>query len=263
MIIQLVSTGEALMDRRLAELPPSEQNDLNIDLTPREYVCDYLANSFPTQLHEVREDEDGNPFSVPLFDPDGNVVHSREALEARDRLIERLGALAPVAGALDQIIQHFGSEHVAEITGRSRRVVRKRRFGADRLCVERRPLGANLDETRAFMDDRKRILLFSNAGGVGRSYHADLGIKNQRRRMHYLLEAGWRADQAIQGLGRSHRTNQAATPASARPADKDCSGRKTTSNRPMPAPRSACSSKLCTLAVSTAARSRRSAQRRV
>ena len=211
-IIQLVSTGEALMDRRLAELPPSEQNDLNIDLTPREYVCDYLANSFPTQLHEVREDEDGNPFSVPLFDPDGNVVHSREALEARDRLIERLGALAPVAGALDQIIQHFGSEHVAEITGRSRRVLRKRRFGADRLCVERRPLGANLDETRAFMDDRKRILVFSNAGGVGRSYHADLGVKNQRRRMHYLLEAGWRADQAIQGLGRSHRTNQAATP---------------------------------------------------
>ncbi|MBK8209125.1 MAG: strawberry notch family protein [Rhodospirillales bacterium] len=211
-IVQLVSTGEALMDRRLAEIPPGEQHDLQLDQTPREIVMQYLANSFPTQLHEIREDESGNPFSVPLFTEDGAIVHCRESLDARDRLIEQLGALPAVGGALDQLVQHFGSEQVAEITGRSRRVVRKHAFGRDRLCVEKRPAGAALAETQAFMEDRKRILLFSNAGGVGRSYHADLGCRNQRRRMHYLLEAGWRADQAIQGLGRSHRTNQAATP---------------------------------------------------
>src|SRR5215475_9767207 len=62
------------------------------------------------------------------------------------------------------------------------------------------------------MDDEKRILAFSDAGGTGRSYHADLTARNQRLRVHYLLEAGWKADTAIQGLGRSNRTNQAQPP---------------------------------------------------
>ena len=62
------------------------------------------------------------------------------------------------------------------------------------------------------MDDEKRILVFSDAGGTGRSYHADLTAKNRRLRVHYLLEAGWKADTAIQGLGRSNRTNQAQPP---------------------------------------------------
>ena len=51
------------------------------------------------------------------------------------------------------------------------------------------------------MDGDKRILVFSDAGGTGRSYHADLGARNQARRVHFLLEPGWRADAAIQGLG--------------------------------------------------------------
>ena len=62
------------------------------------------------------------------------------------------------------------------------------------------------------MDDQKRVLVFSDAGGTGRSYHADLGARNRRLRVHYLLEAGWKADAAIQGLGRTNRTNQAQPP---------------------------------------------------
>jgi predicted RNA methylase len=37
-VVQIVSTGEALMERRLAEIPTEEWNDLNTDLSPREYV---------------------------------------------------------------------------------------------------------------------------------------------------------------------------------------------------------------------------------
>ena len=211
-VVQLVSTGEALMERRLSDIPTEEWDDLSIDVTPRELVLEYLAHSFPTQLHEPFTDADGNLSSRPVW-RDGQPVPCREAVERRDRMIERLASLEPVPGALDQIVQRFGADMVAEVTGRSRRIVRKTGPGGDeRLAVESRPGSANLAETQAFLDDEKRILVFSDAGGTGRSYHADLGAKNQRLRVHYLLEAGWKADAAIQGLGRSNRTNQAQPP---------------------------------------------------
>ena len=206
-VIQIVSTGEALMERRLSELPTEEWNDVRVDITPREYVLDYLAHSFPVQLYEPFTDSEGNLSSRPVY-RDGQPVESREAVARRDDLIARLASLAPVPGALDQIVQHFGTDVVAEVTGRSRRIVRK----GDRLIVESRAGSANLAETQAFMDDQKRILVFSDAGGTGRSYHAELSARNTRLRVHYLLEAGWKADTAIQGLGRTHRTNQAQPP---------------------------------------------------
>jgi predicted RNA methylase len=220
-VLQVVSTNEALLDRRLAEIPTAEWNDLSYDITPREYCLDYLRNSFPTQLFEIYSDEEGNLHSRPAYDADGNPVISREAVERRDRMIEHLASLPPVQGALDQILHRFGTELVAEVTGRSRRIVKR----GDRLCVESRPASANFAETSAFMDDEKRILVFSDAGGTGRSYHADLACKNQRRRIHYLLEPGWRADAAIQGLGRSNRTNQKQPPVF-RPVATDVKGEK-------------------------------------
>src|SRR6516162_6131671 len=206
-VIQIVSTGEALMERRLAEIPTEEWGDVQVDITPREYVLDYLAHSFPVQLYEPFTDSEGNLSSRPVY-RDGQPVESREAAKRRDRLIEKLASLPPVPGALDQIVQRFGTDMVAEVTGRSRRVVRKR----DRLIVESRAASANLTETAAFMDDAKRILIFSDAGGTGRSYHAELSARNRRLRVHYLLEPGWKADAAIQGLGRTNRTDQAQPP---------------------------------------------------
>ncbi|KRW94696.1 strawberry notch family protein, partial [Paracoccus sp. MKU1] len=210
-VIQIVSTGEALMERRLAEIPTEEWGDLKMDLSPREYVLDYLAHSFPVQLYEPFTDSEGNLSSRPVY-RDGQPVESREAAARRDEMIASLASLPPVPGALDQIIQYFGTDTVAEVTGRSRRIVRKRSVTIDWLVVESRAGSANLAETQAFMDDQKRVLVFSDAGGTGRSYHAELSAKNTRLRVHYLLEAGWKADAAIQGLGRTHRTNQAQPP---------------------------------------------------
>ena len=224
-VVQLVSTGEALLERRLAELPVDEWNDLSVDLTPREYVIDYLAHAFPVQRMAPFTDEGGHLMSRPMVDRDGHPVLSQEALAARDALIERLAALPPVQSALDQLVHHFGHEAVAEVTGRSRRVVKLADAGGGRLAVRSRPGSSNLAETAAFMAGEKKVLVFSMAGGTGRSYHADLSCGNPARRVHYLLEPGWRADQAIQGLGRTHRTHQASAPLF-RPVSTDVRGER-------------------------------------
>ena len=221
-VVQLVSTAEAMLDRRLAALTPEEREALEIDLSPREYVIDYLAKSFPVRLMQVFTDENGNPRSEPMSDDAGNPVLCRSALAARERMIEQLCALPPIATALDAIIERFGVDVVAEVTGRSKRLI----VGADgRQRLASRSARSNLVEAQAFMDGDKRVLIFSDAGGTGRSYHADLTARNQARRVHFLLEPGWRADAAIQGLGRTNRTNQASAPLF-RPVTTDVKGER-------------------------------------
>lgn len=43
-VIQIVSTGEALMERRLSVIPTEEWNDIRVDITPREYVLSRVPN---------------------------------------------------------------------------------------------------------------------------------------------------------------------------------------------------------------------------
>ena len=139
-VIQIVSTGEALMERRLADIPTEDWGDIQVDIAPREYVLDYLAHSFPVQLYEPFTDGEGNISSRPVHTEDGQPVESRDAVERRTRMIEKLASLPPVPGALDQIVQRFGTDMVAEVTGRSRRIVaRTRDDGSTRFAVENRP----------------------------------------------------------------------------------------------------------------------------
>ncbi len=224
-VVQLVSTGEALMERRMAEIPTSEWNDLSIDLTPRDGVLTYLQYAFPVQLQEAFTDDEGNLLSRPAVDAEGMPILCQAALERREQLIEQIAALPPIPTALDQIVHHFGHEAVAEVTGRSRRILRITDSDGERLALHRRPASASLAETAAFMSGEKRILIFSMAGGTGRSYHADLSCGNTERRVHYLMEPGWRADKAIQGLGRTHRTHQASAPLF-RPVTTDVKGQR-------------------------------------
>lgn len=102
--------------------------------------------------------------------------------------------------ALDAIVDHFGAEKVAEITGRTRRYVRD----GDRWAVE--PLPKH--ETEAFQDGRKRVAIISKAGGVGLSLNG-LGAT---KRHGLVLELPWSSEDFVQMLGRIHRTSSSRSP---------------------------------------------------
>ncbi|MGL3823693.1 strawberry notch-like NTP hydrolase domain-containing protein [Sphingopyxis sp. R3-92] len=221
-VIQLVTTSEALLSRRLADLDPADRAELALDLSPRELVMDYLEAAFPTRAMEIVSDDEGNERSRPQSDADGNPVHSEEALQIRADTLELLGAMPPIAPALDAVIERFGTDAVAEVTGRTKRLVRLPDGGQK---LQSRSPSACMADAEAFMNGAKRILVFSDAGGTGRSYHASLDHQNQQRRVHFLLEPGWRADRAVQGLGRTNRTNQAQPPIF-RPVTTDCRGER-------------------------------------
>ncbi|MEP1906120.1 MAG: strawberry notch C-terminal domain-containing protein, partial [Nitratireductor sp.] len=206
-VIQVVSTGESLLKRRL-ETMDAEDELVEGALTPRDYVLGYLEHAFPIHAQKLVE-IDGNMVAEPLRDANGALVVSREALALRDAAMMELMTLAPIPSALDQILWALGDEAVAEVTGRS---VRPLKAEDGHLFIEKRAASSNSSETQAFMDGEKDILIFSDAGGTGRSYHAAQTAKNQKRRRHYLLEPGWRADAAIQGLGRTHRSAQVSAP---------------------------------------------------
>jgi P-loop containing NTP hydrolase pore-1/C-terminal domain on Strawberry notch homologue len=221
-VVQLVTTAEATLDRRLAALNDEDRAELSIDLSPIEHMLDYLNNAFPVRQMEVHRDETGESYSEPMWDADGNPVFNPQAMEMRERCIEHLCAMPAINTALDALLNHFGPDQMAEVTGRTRRLITLE--NGDQK-IEARSARTNLVETDHFMQGRKRILVFSDAGGTGRSYHASLTHTNQQRRVHFLLEPGWRADKAIQGLGRTNRTNQASAPIF-RPVTTDCCGER-------------------------------------
>jgi P-loop containing NTP hydrolase pore-1/C-terminal domain on Strawberry notch homologue len=206
-VLQIVSTDEALLNRRLDGISPSEWGDLRLDFTPKEAIIQYLEGSFPTKLHSICEIE-GREVAMLIDGLDGKPIYSQEAIELRDVLVERIADLPSIAGFLDQLVWHFGTEAIAEVTGRSKRVVLK----DNQYKLESRSATANSAETSAFQNDRKQILLFSGAGGTGRSYHAAMDVQNQRLRRHYLVQPGWQASEAVQSLGRTHRSAQAQPP---------------------------------------------------
>ena len=207
-IIQLTSTNEAQGKRELARLYEEGLTLDDYDVSPKQMLMEYVEKSFPVQQYEEYKDEKGNVKSKPAYNSKGEPVLNREAVRKRDTLLDQLGSMKAPSSPIDMIINAFGTDLVAENTGRSSRVI-----NVDGKNVQQR-LSNNTRsaDVEAFQNGKKRIMIFSEAGGTGKSYHASKAAKNQQQRVHYLLEAGWKASTAVQGFGRSHRSNQVSAP---------------------------------------------------
>ena len=225
-VLQLVNTNEAGQERALDKSKARGDEDLEeLDMSPRDQLLQLVDKAFPIWQYEPYVDEDGNERVRLVIDSEGNKVANPEAVAAKEKLLLDLGSLRVPDGPLEILVNHYGPEAVAEVTGRKQRVVNKPdETGRVKKVLEKRGADANVAEANSFQSGKKKILIFSQAGGTGRSYHDDktadrvddtgrLGIGgNGARRSHYLVQAGWRADTAVQGFGRTHRTNQWTAP---------------------------------------------------
>lgn len=212
-VIQLVNTNEAEQERQVAKAQADDVPLEELDFTPRQALMDYVRNAFPVQAYQESTDEEGNKIYNPVLDAEGNPVFDADAVAMRDELLQTLESIRVPENPIDAVINAFGSDKVGEVTGRGRRFVQKRdEDGNLTVAEEKRGNHAARQDAESFQDDKKPILIFSQAGGTGYSFHADKTAKNQRRRIHYILQPGWRADAAVQGFGRTHRTNEASEP---------------------------------------------------
>jgi predicted RNA methylase/proteasome lid subunit RPN8/RPN11 len=212
-LIQLVNTNKATQDRRLAQMQEGDQLE-DLQLSPMDILMEYVHKSFPVIQQVEVADEDGNTHIEPLI-RDGKPVENPEAVAVRDQLLDELAILQAdiPPGPLEQLLDHYGPDAVAEVTGRNQRLVyRQNAEGQMERVKESRTEKDIRRDVSAFMDDTKRILVYSGKGDTGMDYHASLKVKNQRLRHHYALQPGWQADKAVQGFGRSHRTNQRQAP---------------------------------------------------
>ncbi|KAH9259093.1 hypothetical protein BASA81_002713 [Batrachochytrium salamandrivorans] len=155
-----------------------------------------------------------SPINVPAYREDGTVI---DCEVMRRELQWRLDSLLLPGSALDDLMDQLGGpQYVAEMTGRGIRQVRSTSTGLmhiqKRLKDSSMENSLNVQEQRAFQHGRKLVAIISEAASTGISLHADKSKPNQRRRVHCTLELPWQAQQAIQQLGRSHRTNQVTAP---------------------------------------------------
>ena len=215
-VISLVGTGEARTKEQVAKATANGGMLEDLDFSPREVIAAMVDRAFPTTLYQdVTDPGTGKTIQVPVRDASGNPVQSKEALRMKQQVIDGLSALELPENPLDQLVNHFGERNVAELTGRTRRLIRD---SQGRVQYKKRaPEGVamhrtNVHEMEQFQSGKKRVAIISDAASMGISLHASNRAENRQRRVHVTLELGWSADKQMQTFGRTHRSDQAVPP---------------------------------------------------
>lgn len=216
-VIGLFSTGESALDESLSK------SNFHEELLSAPYLLaeTFVKNWFPIYYHGHSD-----VIHLDLHKTNGksskNISSSsttqlqinKELKVIYDSLLNDLQLIDLPKNPLDEIIHSLGGvSKVAEITGRTTRLIYKSLEGKDSFTVGKRiPKSDNNKECSAFMEGKKRIAIISEAASTGISLHSSNSCKNKRKRMHIVLQLPWSAEKAIQQLGRTHRSDQQSPP---------------------------------------------------
>eukprot|EP00931_Biecheleriopsis_adriatica_P050486 TRINITY_DN29233_c0_g1_i1.p1 TRINITY_DN29233_c0_g1~~TRINITY_DN29233_c0_g1_i1.p1 ORF type:complete len:1339 (-),score=321.42 TRINITY_DN29233_c0_g1_i1:43-4026(-) len=193
-VIAMWSTGESVTEAVAQRQGDKEAAAAGFASAPKEVALRMLNGLMRSLLDWVSSDQ-------------------RAAEQEFKRLRSELEGMKLPPNPLDDLIQRLGGpSKVAELTGRSRRLVSGGEGGAARF--EDRGEGANLEELKAFQMGKKHVAIVTEAASAGISLHCDrrLPLEAQRPRYMICIELPWEADKAIQQLGRVHRSNQRVPP---------------------------------------------------
>jgi len=216
-VISLIGTGDAQAKRQM-DKPGSGEGEgkgEGIDFSPREILLNLIDSHYPVEMWEEYTDDSGKTHRRKVI-RDGKPVINPEAERAKKALKEKLKSeLALPDAPLQAIVNHFGRQSVAELTGR----VDEPQVNDQGKLVKasRAPEGVPKDaineyEMDQFQSGKKRVAVISKAAGTGISLHAELRAKNQQPRFHIVMELSWSADDQMQSFGRTHRSNQKQPP---------------------------------------------------
>jgi hypothetical protein len=219
----LVSTSQSIMGsfvRNHFPVAPPPQEPPKVPPPPPE--------GFKTEAEQLQhlqwQAEAERIANLPLPEPIAELV------QLRDAILESSKSLVLPPNPLDDLIDRLGGpQHVAEMTGRSGRIVRtgeneyrfvkrlstpaKQKYGLSMPTSSEDADRLNIVEKRKFMDGKKSVAIISDAASTGISLHSAEGSgAAHKRRVHFTIELPWAADKAIQQLGRSHRSGQRSAP---------------------------------------------------
>jgi hypothetical protein len=186
------------------------------------FASDIEISQLQAEIHRIR--------ALPPPQPIPFLVQKQQLL------LEAVCHMNLPPNPLDDLVDRLGGvDAVAEMTGRSGRIVRKKNEnnnGDDQFVYTKRVVTSssknssvpaiqrgeesdriNLIERRLFMDGTKPAAIISDAASTGVSLHAAFGSgASHKRRVHYTIELPWSADKAVQQLGRTHRSGQESAP---------------------------------------------------
>ena len=228
-VVSLIGTGEAAAKRSLADQAEKEKKQKRDakEAAPGTSLASLASLTSLTSLASLASSDDANDVDdgfVALQSVLESVVHlavssfQGESLPSKlSELRDKVDSFNLPPSPLDYLIHLIENEplqdgspvHVCELTGRAGGFYKNASTGNKWSYTPRKQTNAHA--AAEFQKGKKRVAIISTAGSVGVSLHNDRAHPDLPR-THYIIELPYAADQAIQALGRTHRSNQHNAP---------------------------------------------------